>query len=176
MLRTIFLVLFVALVGIFGYAYFQDPAYTYTRQVTIEGTPEQIYPYIVNSEKMNEWMPWKEIDPAVKIVNEGPAEGVGAKAKWESTGEMGKGHSEIIEVTPNESVVTALEMTEPFPMKQTSTIKIQPADGKSLVTWSVTGENGWIARVMGLFLDFDKQVGDSFQQGLGNLKKLIEGA
>lgn len=174
MFRTIFLVILLAIVGIVGYAYVQDPAYTYSRQVTIAGTPEQIFPYIVNSQKMNEWMPWQEIDPSVKMEYSGPAEGVGSKTAWTGTGEMGTGHSEITAVTPNESVVSALEMVEPFPMKQVATIKIAPADGKSLVTWSVSGENNMIARVMSVFLDFDKQVGTSFEKGLNTLKAMVE--
>lgn len=177
MLRTLFLLFFFALIGIIGYAYIQEPAYTYTRQVTISGTPDQIYPYLVNSKKMNAWMPWQDIDPSVKIEQSGPEEGVGAKASWSSTGEMGVGNSEITAVVPDESVTTALEMVEPFPMKQTSVMAIKPsAEGdKSVVTWSVSGENGLVARVMAVFIDFDKQVGDSFTLGLNKLRTVVEG-
>lgn len=174
MLRTIFFIFFFALVGIFGYAAIQEPAYTYSRQMTIAGTPDQIYPYLINSEKMDAWMPWRDIDPQVEIKYSGPAEGVGSKANWTSKGEMGVGNSEITATVPNESVTTALEMVEPFPMKQTSVVKIIPEGESSVVTWSVSGENGLVARVMALFIDFDKQVGDSFIQGLQKLKSVVE--
>jgi hypothetical protein len=50
----------------------------------------------------------------------------------------------------------------------------QPQDGKTLVTWTMTGKNNFIAKAFSLFMDCEKMVGPDFEKGLANLKAVAE--
>jgi len=51
---------------------------------------------------------------------------------------------------------------------------IQPQAQGTLVTWSMTGNCHYLAKVMHLIINMDKMVGGSFEKGLANLKSEVE--
>ncbi|MES2963888.1 MAG: SRPBCC family protein, partial [Bdellovibrionota bacterium] len=117
-----------------------------------------------------------EVDPQATMVYEGPDEGVGAKASWDSTGQLGTGSATIVETIPNQRVRIQLAYTKPMEMVQTSDYIIEPSGEESKVTWRVEGKNSFIGRVMCLFMNMDKMVGGMFEKGLSNLKSVVESA
>jgi hypothetical protein len=42
------------------------------------------------------------------------------------------------------------------------------------MTWAMTGENNFIGKVFGLFMNMDKMVGSDFERGMANLKPIVE--
>ena len=59
-------------------------------------------------------------------------------------------------------------------MKQTAEISLRPSGDHSIVKWSVTGHSQFIGRFMCIFMNMDKMVGGSFEQGLAKLKVIAE--
>jgi hypothetical protein len=164
----------LALSGLLIYANTLPSEYLISRELNIKATPEALFPYLNNSEKSNEWMPWKEKDPAVQMSYSGPAEGVGSESKWESTGEMGVGSARIVESQANEFVKTDLNYVKPMEMHQVATMSLAPASDGTLVRWEVKGSNGFVFKVISVFVNFEKIVGAQFEQGLTKLKKMVE--
>ncbi len=152
----------------------QPPDYKVSRSVVINAPAEIIFPYINNSQKMNDWMPWIEMDPQVKMNLSGPAEGVGSISAWESTGQMGTGKSTIVESIPNQVVRTQIDYVKPMAMNQISEITLVSQATGTQVTWSVAGKNGFINRIFCLFMNMDKYIGSEFEKGLTKLKATIE--
>jgi uncharacterized protein YndB with AHSA1/START domain len=166
---------FVAVIGLFlVYVALQPSDVTITRELLINASSETIFPYINNSEKANQWMPWKESDPKVVMTFSGPSEGVGSKSSWTSDGEMGHGEAVVTESLPFQSVKTQLTYTKPMDMKQLAEITLTPETGGTLVRWSVSGKNTFIGRIFCVFMDMDKMVGAQFEKGLNTLKKTVE--
>lgn len=157
------------------YAAFKEPRQEIVREITIKATPEKLFPYLNNSQKMNDWMPWQDSDPSAKMNYSGPAEGVGSKSSWNSAGKMGTGDAVIIESIPNQSVKTQLTYTKPMNMSQIALMTLTPSNGETLVRWSVNGHNSFIFRMVGAFCSMDKIVGGEFEKGLLKLKKAAEG-
>jgi hypothetical protein len=175
MVSKILLVIGVLVAGILIYAGFKTPLMKVERQISIKASPEKIFPFLNSSEKSNQWMPWKETDPAVQIKFMGPSEGVGSKAIWESTGQMGTGESEITESILNKSVKTKLNYTKPFSMSQNADFIVVPgANGETTVIWAVDGHSSYFFRLIGIFMNMDKIIGDNFNKGLNNLKVMAE--
>lgn len=174
MIKKIVLAIVVLVVGIIGYASFQPAEYLIYRDVAISAPAEKIFPFLNSSKAMNEWMPWVEVDPKMKMTYEGPDSGVGAKSSWQSEGQMGVGSATIVESVPNQKVVTRLEYEKPFKGIQTSELVITGSGNQSLVRWSVQGKNNLVGRVMCLFMNMDKMVGGSFEKGLKQLKSNVE--
>ncbi len=59
-------------------------------------------------------------------------------------------------------------------MTQEAELSIKSDGSHSVVRWSVSGQRGFIGRVMCVFINIDKMVGESFEKGLAKLKSIIE--
>lgn len=155
------------------FAALKSPEMKVSREIVLNATPEAIFPYINNSKKSYEWMPWAEGDPGLEMNYSGPPEGVGAASNWKGK-EMGVGNSLVVESIPNQVVKTKLEYTEPFAMSQLAEISLSPIAGGTKVIWSVSGNNNYFFRLMSVFMDCDKMIGGEFEKGLNKLKTLTE--
>lgn len=170
------LILFILILGCFltYIAIKPDSASIISREIVINVTPDILFPYINNSKKMNDWMPWQDSDPGVKMQYSGPEEGVGSKSSWESSGKMGIGNAIVIESTHNQSVKTQLTYTKPMEMSQLAEVTLTRIDGGTKVKWSVNGHNGFMFKLMGIIMNVEKQVGGEFEKGLAKLKLISE--
>lgn len=174
MFIVILILLVLALIGLLTYVAKQSPEMVITREIFIKAKPEVLFPHINNSKKSNEWMPWMESDPHVKMIYSGPEEGLGSTSSWDSIGRMGKGNAVVIESLPNKLVRTQLTYTRPMEMSQVAEITLSPSEDGTIVCWSVTGKNNFVGRLFCLFMNMDKMVGGQFEKGLGKLKNKIE--
>ena len=80
----------------------------------------------------------------------------------------------IVESMPNDVVRIRLEFLRPMAGVCDTTMKIEPKGDETQLTWRMTGENGFPAKVMSLFMDCEKMVGDQFEKGLSNMKAIVE--
>lgn len=153
----------------------QSPRYEVSRSAVIAAPAEKIFPHLNNSKSAEKWAPWLEVDPDAKMSYSGPEEGVGSKASWDSTGQLGTGSATIKESVKDQKVGIELEYSKPMVMHQYSEYLLEPSgSGQTKVTWKVTGENNFIGRLMCFFMNMDKMVGGMFEKGLSNLKALVE--
>jgi hypothetical protein len=152
----------------------QSPEMNISREMVIKATPEKIFPYINNSRKSNEWMPWATIDPKLVMNYSGPDEGIGSTSSWDSPGQMGTGSAVIIENEINKFAKSKLSYIKPMQMEQIAIISLSPAPDGTLVNWSVTGQNPFIGRLICFFMNMDKMVGGNFMMGLQKLKSIVE--
>ncbi len=154
----------------------QPGEYKISRELAIKATPETLFPYINNAKKAEDWMPWKDSDPKMTMKYTGPEEGVGSTSAWESEGDMGVGQATVIESIPLQSVSTQLIMQKPMAHEQVAKISLTPSGEATVVTWSVTGHNGFLGRLFCVFMNMDEMVGKEFEKGLATLKAKVEGA
>ena len=174
MIRKSVYLLGLSIVGFLVYVGFIPETCTISRETLIKANPEKLFPYINNSKKMNDWMPWQDSDPQVKMQYSGPEEGIGAKSSWESPGKMGVGNAVVVESHPNASVKTQLTYTKPMEMSQLAEFTLTPTEGGTKVKWSVEAHNGYLLRLIGLIMNFEKAVGSEFEKGLAKLKMQVE--
>ena len=175
MLKKVVLGLAVILGAFLGYVALQPSEMNISREASIRAKPEAIFPYINQTKKADEWMPWAEVDPGVKVTYSGPDEGVGSTSSWTSDGQMGVGQAVIVESVKNQSVKTRLTYTKPMEMSQLAEISLQPSGGGTLVRWTVTGQNTFLCRLFTVFMNMDEIVGGQFEKGLAKLKSKVEG-
>jgi uncharacterized protein YndB with AHSA1/START domain len=174
MIKKIGLALLAVIILFMGYVAIQPSDYTISREVSINAPAEKIFPYLNNQKLAEKWGPWLEVDPGAKMNYSGPDAGVGARAGWDSSGQLGTGSATIVESVPNERVGIRLEYVKPMNMTQDSLYLLNSSGNQSTVTWRVTGKNNFIGRLMCVFMDMDKVVGGMFEKGLSNLKKRVE--
>lgn len=173
-LIRILLLCIVLAAGVLGYAALKDPHHHISREIVIKAPPQKIFPYINDAKLMNSWNPWMKLDPKMNITFSGPPAGVGAKTSWAGDKRIGAGSATIIESIENLLVRTHLEYTDPHPMSQIAEISLTPQSDGTLVRWSVSGDTLFLGRIFCIFMNLDKMIGGTFDEGLKTLKEMIE--
>ena len=146
------------------------------RSALISAPPAVVFAHVNDLHKWQEFSPWAKRDPAAKTTFEGPAEGTGAAFAWAGNAEIGEGRMTIVESRPNELVRFRLDFLKPFEGTNDVAFTFTPQEDQTRVVWTMTGENNFVAKAMGLVMNMDKMIGGDFEQGLADLKTLSEAA
>ena len=81
----------------------------------------------------------------------------------------------IMESRPGELVRIKLEFFKPFAATNTAEFSFKPAGADTTaVTWSMAGQNTFLSKATSLFIDMDRMVGGMFDQGLNQMKAIVE--
>lgn len=120
----------------------------------------------------DQWSPWTEKDPKMKVTYSGEAGKEGSSMAWVSTNEdVGKG-SMTYNYTKGDTVMQTLHFDDYGDSKVYHIVK--PKSEGCTVTWTMESKTLFLARGMMLFMNMDKMVGADFEKGLKKLKKAIE--
>lgn len=146
----------------------------YERSGVINASPEKIYPYLNNFKLGGEWSPYEKIDLNMKKSYSGPDAGVGSIMQFSGNSEVGEGQLEILKEVPDSLVEIKLEMIKPFKGINTVQYELTHEGSGTRFTWSMSGKRTFLSKLVGVFIDCEKMVGDQFDQGIKNLKSLVE--
>lgn len=174
MLKKILLGLLVALVAFLAFVATREGRFRYERSGVIAASPEVIYPYLSNFEKGPEWSPYEKADLGMKRTLTGTPGQVGSKLEFASD-TAGTGSLEILGIKPNEEVKIRLIMTAPLSADHLVTYSLTPDAGGTRFTWAMEGDGGFMGKLMNVFIDCEAMVAGQFEEGIQNLKSLIEG-
>ena len=171
---VILLVVAIALAGLFFYASSQPDTFTVSRTANINAAPEKIFPFLNDFNMWGRWSPYEKMDPAMQRIIAGAASGVGATYAWAGNGKVGAGDMLITTSTP--STLLALDLNMQKPLRASNKVKftLQPKGAGTDVTWAMEGSSPFIGKLMGVVMNMDRMVGGQFEEGLGNLKRVVE--
>jgi uncharacterized protein YndB with AHSA1/START domain len=172
-----FLYIFAIIVGAMVLmALFAPMKYEVSRSILINKPKPEVFQYLKYIKNQDEWSPWKKRDPEMKQTFSGEDGTVGFVSKWDSDHkQVGAGEQEILSIVPNEQIKTELRFLKPWKSQSTAYIKTRDtADGATEVTWGFYGVNKVPMNIMMLFYNMDKAVGKDFEEGLTELKKVLE--
>jgi hypothetical protein len=144
------------------------------RSMSMSAAPEKIFFRINDLHEWSHWSPFEKLDPNMKKTYSGPASGKGSVCAWEGNSKAGAGRMEIVETAEPQRVVIALSFFKPFKARNTAYFTIDRHDSSTNVTWAMEGEPNFVMKIFHVFLNMDKMLGKSFEEGLGNLKGLVE--
>jgi hypothetical protein len=142
------------------------------RSIVIKASPSQVFTELNSFKNFNAWSPWAALDPNTKYEYSGPESGVGAFMSWKSdNGNVGNGTQKIIvSEAPNR---IKNEMTfEGFEDKSYAEFVLTPEASETKVTWTYDGDMKGLYKIFGLMMD--NMLGPTYEQGLKNLKGLVE--
>jgi len=171
----IFAVLPIALIALLAYAATRPNTFTVKRSLRIAAPPKVIASHIDDFREWAAWSPYEKLDPAMQRTFSGPTKGVGSVYEWNGNNKAGAGRMEIVEDTL-ERVAFKLDFTRPMRANNTSAFDFAPEGGQTNVTWSMNGASAYMMKLMGVFMNMDNMIGRDFETGLGNLKRICEGA
>lgn len=157
-------------------ALFVRDDFSVERSIEIEAPSDNVYEYVRFLKNQEEFGPWQKLDPKMQHSLEGEDGEVGAISSWNSKNEdVGVGEQEIIKLDDGKRVDFELRFKEPFESTALAYFSTEAkSEGKTLVTWSISGESSWPWNIMYLFMDMDQELGPDLDKGLKSLKKILE--
>lgn len=174
MLLKILATVAVLVIGFVIFVATRPAPFRYTRSLAIAAPPGTLFGCINDLRKFQEWNPWAKVDPQCQITYSGPAAGAGASYEWKGNNQVGEGAMTIIESKPNELVRARMDFRKPFAATHTAEFTFKPEGDKTVVSWSLYGDNNFAGKAMSVFIDCDKMCGNEFEKGLASLKALAE--
>ena len=169
------LIAVAGVVGAFGVLVARRPSeFQVSRSTTIAAPPSSVFDQVNDFHNWEAWSPWAKLDPAMKQTYEGPTAGTGAVYEWSGNKNVGKGRMTLTESRPDELIRIHLEFFKPFRAVNTTEFSFMPQGDRTVVTWSMTGKNNFMAKAVHLFMNMDKMVGGQFEKGLAAMKSIVE--
>ncbi|MGH8109544.1 MAG: SRPBCC family protein [Arenimonas sp.] len=174
MLMIIAIVFALVVFAILIYAAMQPGSFRVQRSIDIRASTEKIFPHVNDFHLWDAWSPWEKVDPAVKRTYGGAEQGVGATYGWEGNKDIGEGRMTIVESIPSSKVLLDIEFIKPFAGKNKIEFTLANHGDTTTLTQAMFGPTPYIAKLMCLFFNRDKMIGDKYEEGLASLKTIAE--
>lgn len=174
MLKKVVLAVVVVVVGFVAVVATRPNTYRVERSLTMAAPAELPFGLVNSFGNWRHWSPWEKLDPAMKRTLDGPFAGPGAIYKWTGNDKVGEGQMTILDSQIYSSIRVQLEFIRPFPDTSVSTFTFEPAAEGVTVRWAMDGKHTFMSKAMCLFMDLDAMIGKDFEQGLANMKSLVE--
>ena len=170
---SIVVVLLVGIGAVLAFAATMPDTFRLQRSASINAPPDKIFPIISDFRNWGLWSPWEKMDPELKRTYSGAANGKGAVYAWEGN-KAGQGRMEITEASSPPKVTLNLDFVRPFEAHNVVEFTLEPVGSATNVTWTMQGEQPYMAKVISVVVDMDKIVGKDFERGLADLKAAAE--
>lgn len=144
------------------------------RSATMRAPAPAAFAQVNDFQNWRGWSPWEKVDPALKRQYAGPKAGTGAIYAWQGNKDVGEGRMTITDSRPAELVRIKLEFFKPFAATNQADFTFKPSGDGTTVTWTMTGQNNFLSKAICLFVNMDKMVGGMFEQGLTQMKTVVE--
>ncbi len=150
--------------------------YKITRSIDISRSQADVFNYLKYVKNQDEWSPWKKRDPEMKQTFQGTDGTPGFVAGWESDHKnVGHGEQEILKLEDDRRMETELRFLKPFKSISNAFLEADDnGDGSTKVTWGFYGTHRIPFNIMMMFFNMDKAVGKDFDEGLTELKRVME--
>ncbi|MBM9592509.1 SRPBCC family protein [Leptospira sp. 201903075] len=158
-------------------ALFLPTHYQVERSIDIAKPASDVFAYIRMLKNQDQYSVWAKKDTNMKRIFTGQDGSVGFISRWESLdSEVGTGEQEIKMVNADTlEMETELRFLEPMEATERSYMKVSSLDQKkSKVIWGFDGSVPYPSNLICLFMDFQELIGKDFEEGLSNLKVVLE--
>jgi len=173
MLITILLVaiVIVALIVIIA---MQPTDFTITRSAAIPAPASLLFDQVNDFHNWQAWSPWARLDPAAKNTFSGAPSGEGAIFNWSGNSKVGEGKMTLLKSRQNNLIQIKLEFFKPFKATNMVEFTFAPGGDITMVTWTMTGKNNFMAKAFVMVMNCDKMIGGMYEKGLANLKTVTD--
>jgi len=176
MLWKILIAVAVIVIGLAVVVALQPASFRVTRTAIISASPAAVFAQVNDFHNWMAWSPWEKLDPGMKRSYEGPPSGAGAMYAWSGNSQVGEGRMMVTESRPSELIRIKLDFEKPFRASNIAEFTFEARGGQTAVTWTMTGRKNFIAKAIHLVMSMDRMIGGAFEQGLSQMKAVVEGS
>lgn len=157
-------------------AIFVAKEYAVEREISISKPKTEVFNYIKYLKNQDEYSKWNNMDPNMKKEHRGTDGEVGFVAAWDSDNEdVGKGEQEIIKITEGERIDFELRFLKPFEATEPAYMVTESiSENETKVKWGFSGKMPYPMNIMLLFMNMEEMIGADLEEGLINLKVILE--
>lgn len=168
------LIALISIVGIYLIlCIFGPKTFETSKSKMIGSSPETIFKLVSNFKEGTKWSPWQKKDPNMSLLIEGEPATVGHKMSWESE-TQGSGQQAIMEIVPNVSVKTSLQING-WDGMSTAMFNLEPKGDSTMLTWSMDGGNlPFMFRGIMLLMGANNALNEDYEAGLTSIKSIAE--
>ncbi|MEP2934884.1 MAG: SRPBCC family protein [Gilvibacter sp.] len=174
-----YLLFIILIVIIAGAVYFgaKDGKFDASTSRTMQIPAAVVYEQVNDYTTWQDWGPWMEIDPEVKVTMGDTTAGVGANYSWQSEHiEVGDGSMKTIATEANKSIDQEITFDTPFGASTSDVYwKFESVENSTdtKVTWGMKGEFSLIEKIFMSFnsKSFDETLQEMYNTGLENLEQ-----
>lgn len=171
-MEIILLVILIVFLIVFGIILFTPSEFTLTRRAVFSERAHEIYPYLIDMNKITRWSPWAQCDHAVKHNVGEETKGAGASISWQGT-RAGKGTLKVLEALENRRVLYDIQLVKPLDIFLGSTFMLDDDGNQTTVVWSFMGRRGPVEKVMNVIFTHDRMLQGYLDQGFSFLKTVV---
>lgn len=165
----------LALLLIFLLLFFMAPKeMKVSKSTTINAPASLVFDQLKSLKNMDKWSPWNEMDPNAKKTYEGTDGAVGSINTWEGNENMGSGSQSITKIDEGKRVESSLDFIKPFKSHADVSLTMEPDGQSQKVIWEMVSKLPFPGNIFAWLGGAEKQVGQSFEKGLGMLKAQVE--
>ncbi len=157
-------------------AAFSKKDFAVERTTTVNKPLPETYDFLTSLQKQDQWSKWTQLDPNMKKTYIGTDKTVGFISRWESQHkQVGEGEQEIRKLVPNERIENELRFMKPMRSVANAYFTVKEAgENQTAVAWGFTSTTPWPFNAFMLFFNMENAVGKDFEEGLSNMKKMVE--
>ena len=157
-------------------ALFVSGKYQVEREVTINKSKQQVFDYVKFLKNQNQFSVWAKIDPDMKTEFRGEDGTIGFVSAWDSQNpKAGKGEQKIIKIADGERIDYEIHFIKPMESTDYAFLEFRAtSDSTTNVKWCFHGEMKYPMNLMLLGMDMEKMLAPDLQDGLNNLKGILE--
>lgn len=150
--------------------------YAVEREIVINKPKAEVFEYIKLIKNQDNYSRWNILDPKMKKTYKGIDGTVGFISAWESNHEnVGVGEQEIVKITDGERIDMKLRFKKPIEAEDDAyMITEDVANNETKVKWGFRGVFPYPMNLMGLVMNMDNEIGGEIEEGLTNLKIVLE--
>lgn len=175
-LKKVFIVLAIIIAIPLIIALFVRKEYAVEEAIVINQPKSVVFDYIKHLKNQDNFSKWATMDPNMEKTYTGTDGTVGFISAWSSDHEnVGVGEQEILKITEGERIDFELRFLKPFESTQQAYMLTETVnESQTEVKWGFEGRMDYPMNLMLLFMDFEEMIGKDFQEGLQNLKTIVE--
>ncbi|HLN52336.1 MAG TPA: SRPBCC family protein [Lentimicrobium sp.] len=157
-------------------ALFVKKEYAVERGIVINKPQAVVFDYVKYLKNQDNYSVWAKMDPAMKREYRGTDGTVGFVAAWDSENKhVGKGEQEITGIVEGEKIDYQLRFFEPMESQDHTYFTLaNEGENSTKIIWGFDGKINYPMNLMLLFMDMEKMLAPDLEQGLTNLKEIVE--
>lgn len=155
---------------------FIDGSYAVEKEVVINQPNDIVFDYVKHLKNQDEFSVWAQMDPDMNKTFTGTDGTIGFISAWDSEDkDVGRGEQEILKIVEGERIDFELRFYEPFETTDNAYITTEVVnDSVTLTKWGFTGKMNYPMNIMLLFMDMEGMLGPQLQEGLDNMKNILD--
>lgn len=145
------------------------------RSITIEKPKEEVFDFILLLKNQSQYSKWEKMDPDMEHYYQGEDGTVGFISGWKGNDQVGTGEQQIMAIDHGNRIDYELRFIEPFESTSQAYMITKSLDENSTeVLWGFSGNMSFPMNLFLLFFNMEKAIGEDYDQGLAELKRILE--